>query len=152
MRFAHLFAAVLLGACATHDAAVPITRITYEAMSWGYVQERWSISASGDASLETLSEGAQLGTPTTTRAITLTPEDFERIRDALAPVQRLKGDIPCERVITDLPYGAVRWALADGTEQSVRYDVGCRPNSRLELLFERMEAASAIFHDAIEEN
>jgi hypothetical protein len=99
--------ALLLAACATPAPAQErVTRITFEKMSWGYVLERWVINDDGAATLEARPEGARFGEPTTTTALTLTPADFVRIREALAPAEALlKRGVPCEREIADAPYG-----------------------------------------------
>lgn len=144
-----LAALALLAACTTTPAPAPVTRISYEQMSWGYVQERWSIHADGATTLELHPEGATLDTPANTTTHALTPADFERVRAALAPAEAmLKQGVPCEREITDAPYGAVRWTRADGSEGAIRYDYGCRANARLGLLYERMGAANVIVHEA----
>jgi hypothetical protein len=141
----------LLSACATQTApAPPAVRITLEVSSWGYVQKRWTIGNDGAATLETPPQGATLGTPATMQTFALTPADFERVRESLAPAEAmLEGGVPCERSITDAPYGAVRWVRPDGNAQEIHFDFGCLRNERLDLLYERMDAANAILDEAI---
>ena len=141
---------VMLAACATPAPAQErVTRVTYENMSWGYVLERWVINDDGAATLEVRPQGVPFGEPTTTTTLTLTPADFMRIREALAPAEAmLKQGVPCERIIMDAPYGAVRWQHDDGTEGAIRYDFGCRANPRLGLFYERMDVAGQVFHAA----
>jgi hypothetical protein len=148
MRIAGFLAAVLLAACATSAPAEPTSRVTVEISSWGYLQERWSITATGEASLERVPEGGQLTTPTVTQTFTTTPQEFEQVRAALAPAEPLVDNLNCERVIYDLPYGTVTWLRADGTQDAIRFDVGCRPNPGLDTLFDSIEAARVAFDAA----
>jgi hypothetical protein len=150
-----LFALVmLLSACATQPApAPPAVRITLEVSSWGYVQKRWTISNDGVVTLEAPPQGATLGTPPTVQTFALTPADFERVRQSLAPAEAmLEAGVPCERSITDAPYGAVRWVRPDGSAQAIHFDFGCLRNERLDLLYERMDAANDILDEAIGAN
>jgi len=145
MRRASIALALFLAACATTAPPEPSTRVTVEVFSWGYLQERWSVSATGEASLERVPQGAQLATPPVSQTFTITPEEFEQVRAALAPAEPLVGNITCNRTITDMPYGAVKWQRGDGSEDTISFDYGCQPNPGLELLFERLEAAGNAF-------
>jgi hypothetical protein len=141
---------MLLSACAAQSAPVsPAIRITLEVSSWGYVQKRWTIGNDGVATLEAPPQGATLATPTITQTFALTPADFERVRESLAPAEAmLEAGVPCERSITDAPYGAVRWVRPDGSAQAIPFDFGCLRNERLDLLYERMDAANDILDEA----
>lgn len=138
-----------LSACATAPPSVPVSAISADVRSWGYVQDRWLINADGRTVLDDVPDDASIGTPFVTRIVELTPSDFERVRQALAPAEAMLRDgVPCERVIADGPYGAVRWQRPDGSADEIAYDLGCRPNPRLDLLYERMDAAAAIIREA----
>ncbi len=139
----------LLCSCATfkqsgHPQAV---QIIFELNSWGYVQERWSISAAGDATLERPPGGSQLGTAAQSQTFSLTAADFERINAALAANERfIANGIACENRVTDAAYGALKWRRADGAEQQVTFDLGCERTANWTAFFERIAAADGIFH------
>jgi hypothetical protein len=149
VRAASFALATLVAACAT-PAPEATTRISVEILSWGYVQERWSVSSTGEASLERVPAGAQLTTPPVAQTFTVTAEDFEQIRAALAPAESLIDNLECNRVIADLPYGAVRWQRADGSEDVIRFDYGCQPNRGLEVFFRSLDAGRNAFREARE--
>lgn len=140
----------LLGACASAPAAptVDTTRIRYEVSSWGYVQERWTIAADGQATFEQTAPGAQFGSallPSQTFA--LTSADFERIRATLAPTERfIDGGLACEQQMTDAPYGAVSWQRSSGAEQQVSFYTACRDTRDITLFFTQLNAADQAFH------
>lgn len=149
MRVFALAAAILLSGCATsgQSSYPPAVRITFEVSSWGYVQERWSISAAGDATLERPPAGSQLGTAAESQTFSLTPADFGRINATLAPNERfIAGGIACRNRITDAPYGKLVWRRADGAEQQITFDIGCERSPEWSAFFERVTAADGIFH------
>jgi hypothetical protein len=143
--------AILLGACASAPAAPAedTTRISFQVSSWGYVQERWTIAADGQATFEQTQPGAQLGTPLLpAQRFTLTPADFGRIRATLAPTERfIDGGLACERQMTDAPYGAVTWQRSSGAEQHVSFYTACRETRDITLFFAQLNEADRIFHE-----
>ena len=142
--------ATLLGACASAPPA-PVeetTRITYQVSSWGYVLERWTIAAGGQATLEQTQRGAEFGSPLLpAQTFTLTSADFERIRTALAPTERfIDGGLVCERQMTDAPYGAVTWRRSSGVEEQVSFYAACRETRDVTLFFTQLDVADDAFH------
>jgi hypothetical protein len=149
MRMLALAVAVLLSSCATSGQSPypPAVRITFEVNSWGYVQERWSIGAAGDATLDRPPAGSQLGTAAESQTFSLTGADFERINSTLAANERfIAGGIECRNRITDAPYGKLVWRRADGAEQQITFDTGCERSPEWSAFFERVTAADGIFH------
>jgi len=141
------FIATLVCACATSAPDAPATLITFEVNSWGYVQERWTIASSGQATLSRPPSGSQFGTPAETQTFALTPADFERIRITLSSNERfIARGIACENRISDAPYGALKWRRADGGEQKVTFDIGCERSQDWDAFFERITAADGVFH------
>jgi hypothetical protein len=151
--------AALTGACAAPESAAPVgaaqraatdvRAITFRITSWGHTTERWTIDASGAASLELRGRDVPLQQPLTPQAFTLRAEDFERVRAALAPAQGLGGrNLTCSDGITDAPYGSITWSLADGGEQSVRWYTGClRADAERDAFFARTREADNVFHE-----
>ncbi|MBP6688889.1 MAG: hypothetical protein KA153_02765 [Hyphomonadaceae bacterium] len=150
MRAFTAIAIALLGACASAPTTptADTTRISYEVSSWGYVQERWTIAADGQATFEHTEPGAQLGSPLLpAQTFELTSADFERIRSTLAPTERFIADrLTCEVQMTDAPYGAVKWQRVGGTEQQVSFYSACRETRDTMLFFTQLNAADHIFH------
>lgn len=147
--FGAALCAIALGACASAPApASDVTRISYQISSWGYVQERWTIASSGEATFERTPSRAQLGTPLQpTQTFTLTPADFERIRSTLEPTERFAaGGLPCEVQMTDAPYGTLTWQNAGGGEREVRFYTACRETRDLTLFFTKVTDADRDFH------
>ena len=144
-------AALLLGACATAPTAPSpnTTRITYQVSSWGYVQERWSISAEGEATFAQTPPSAQLGAPLQpAQTFTLTSADFERVRTTLAPTERFIEDgLDCQVQMTDAPYGAITWTRSGGAEQQVSFYSACRETRDITLFFTQINEADRIFHE-----
>lgn len=149
MRAIILVLAVIASGCAATPPApsAAITDIAYEVSSWGYPQERWSISSTGAATFESKPANAQLDAPMQSQSFTFAPDDFERIRSELAPAERfIARELACDVQMTDAPYGAVRWRRADGAVGEVRFYTACRPSADLTLFFERLGAADARMH------
>ena len=141
--------ATLVSACATPlTPSADVTRISYQVSSWGYVQERWTIAANGEATFERTPTSAQLGAPLQPpQAFTLTPADFERIRTTLAPTERfIGGGLACEAQMTDAPYGTVKWQRSSGAEQQVSFYAACRETPDITLFFAQLSAADRTFH------
>jgi hypothetical protein len=140
--------ASIVSACATPPPMADVTRITYQVSSWGYVQERWTIAANGEATFERTPTSAQLGAPLQpAQTFTLTPADFERIRTTLAPTERfIDGGLTCEVQMTDAPYGTVTWQRLDGAEQQVSFYSACRETRDITLFFTQINAADQAFH------
>lgn len=123
------------------------TRITYVVNSWGYPQERWSIAASGEVTVESKAANAQLDAPMQAQSFTLTPADFAQIQADLAPAQRfIANGLACETQMTDAPYGTLQWQRADGSQQEVRFYTACRPTSDLALFFGHLNTADERIH------
>ncbi len=143
--------ATFIGACASTPStpAQNTTRISYQVSSWGYVQERWTIAADGQATFEHTQSGAQFGSPMLpAQTFVLTPADFERIRATLASTERfIDGGLACERQMTDAPYGAVTWQRSGGAEQQVSFYTACRETRDITLFFTQLDAADRIFHE-----
>ncbi len=142
--------AMLLSACATAPSAPApdVTSISVDISSWGYLQERWTISSNGEATFESKQRGDRLDTAPRSQTFTFTPADFERVRSALAPNERfIDSGLACDVAMTDAPYGKVRWRRADGTEQEVSYYTACRDSRDLSFFFEHLNAADQIVHD-----
>lgn len=143
-------AIALLGACASAPTTptADTTRISYEVSSWGYVQERWTIAANGQATFEHTQPGAQFGSPLLpAQTFALTPAGFERIRTTLAPTERfIENGLACEVQMTDAPYGAVKWQRAGGAEEQVSFYTACRETRDITLFFTQLDEADRIFH------
>lgn len=124
-------------------------KITFRITSWGYTMEEWSIDSAGRASLVLLPRGVSLQEPIAPTSYSASPADFERVRAALAPAERLAGRyFSCDNNrVTDAPSGSVTWAAEEGGEKSVRWYMGClEPDADSDFLFERTNEAYAIFH------
>jgi hypothetical protein len=143
--------ALLASACASTPPlpAAETMRISYQVSSWGYVQERWTISADGQATFEQTEHGARLGSPLQpAQAFALTPAGFERIRAVLAPTERfIEGGLNCDVQMTDAPYGTITWQRVGGAEQQVSFYSACRETRDITLFFTRLNEADGIFHE-----
>lgn len=153
MRAIAVIAVTLLGACASVPEIPPAdtARITYEVSSWGYVQERWTIAADGQATFEQTQPSAQLGSPLLpAQTFALTPADFERIRATLAPTEHfITHELVCEVEMTDAPYGTVTWQRTGGAEQRVSFYSACHETRDITVFFTQLNAADQIFHQLI---
>lgn len=145
---AFALAALLVGCTSAPPApTVAATRITYEVNSWGYPQERWSISSTGETTFESQPTPSRLDTPMQSQSFALTPADFEQIRTELAPAERfITRELNCDVQMTDAPYGTVKWQRVDGSVQEVRFYTACRPTADLTLFFDRLGAADERVH------
>ena len=143
--------ALFLCACASPPEApvADTTLITFQVSSWGYVQERWSIAADGHATLEQTQPGARFGSPLLpAQTFALTPADFERIRETLAPTERfIAHGLHCDVEVTDAPYGTVTWRRADGAEERVSFYSACRETRDLTLFFSHLNDAELAFRE-----
>jgi len=144
-------AALLASGCASAPLAptAETTRISYQVSSWGYVQERWAITADGQATFEQTEPTARLGSPLQpAQTFALTAAAFERIRTALAPTERfIEGGLACQVQMTDAPYGTVTWQRAHGAEQQVSFYSACRETRDITLFFTQLNEADRIFHE-----
>ena len=151
IRAAAAGAIALLSACASAPTTptADTARITYEVSSWGYVQERWTIAADGQANFEQTQPSAQLGSPLLpAQTFALTPADFERISATLAPTERfITHELVCEVQMTDAPYGTVTWQRTGGAEEHVSFYSACRETRDITLFFTQLNAADRLFHD-----
>lgn len=150
--------AFVLAACATADTtpsappfSAAVQSITMHTTSWGYTMERWTIDASGSASLERRARGVSFQEQLTPQTFSVAAADFERVRGALAPGERFAGHyFSCEpeRAYTDAPSGSLTWVLADGSERTVGWYLGCiDPQADRDAFFEWTNAADAAFHE-----
>jgi hypothetical protein len=126
------------------------TKITYVVTSWGHTMEEWSIDSAGRASLVLRPRDMRLDAPITPTVYAVSATDFERVRAALAPAERLAGrHFSCANAITDAPSGSVTWVQPDGGEKRVSWYGGClQPDADRDFLFDHTEAARSIFGQA----
>lgn len=146
-----IVAALLTSACASAPPtpSAETTRIAYQVSSWGYVQERWTITADGQATFEQTARNAQLGSPLQpAQTFALTPAAFERIRTTLAPTERfIEGGLACEVQMTDAPYGTITWTRSGGVDQQVAFYSACRETRDITLFFTQLNEADRVFHE-----
>lgn len=152
MRIRIFALAVLLAGCAATPQApstpgAQITGITYVVNSWGYPQERWSITAAGEATFESKAATSRFDAPMQSQSFTFSAADFAHIQAELAPTERFIADgLACEVQVTDAPYGSIQWQRADGSQQELRFYTACRPTSDLTLFFNHLNAADERIH------
>lgn len=118
-----------LGGCATLPAAppAPAEPVGLTIKSWGKPLFEWTLTPAGEGVFTYADSG-----PTKqfndyvlkTKRISVGRDGYARIAALLAPARRYAGGkLPCERSITDMPYGAIRWG--EGAGLDVAYDLGC---------------------------
>lgn len=141
----------LLSGCATAAASGVSTAssnaiaIGFQVNSWGNPVYGWTIDASGSATFTERPRGTNLTDPIAARSLTLSAEDFAAVRDIMARAEKLAGkELPCRSRATDLPYGSVTWTRPDGRKDVVRFDYGCAPSARSEMLFDQLDQAGAV--------
>jgi hypothetical protein len=112
--------------------------------------EQWSIDFAGRASLVLRRRDVRLDEPIAPTVYSVSTADFERVRAALAPAERLAGrHFSCANAITDAPSGSVTWVEPDGGEKKVSWYGGClQPDADRDFLFDHTEAARSIFGQA----
>ncbi len=104
--------------------------ITLEIRSWGVLRTQWRLTADGTGSYTRAESDGDFYKPDmVTQPLAGTPDDFRAIVAILQPVRRVAtaegGDLPCERVITDMPYGSVTFEQDDHPIR-LDFDIGCR--------------------------
>jgi hypothetical protein len=110
------------------QAAPSPEKLSFKISSWGKPLFEWTVSRSGLARY-TASEKTASGNfheyDLVTRSFRISEADYHRIETLLKPGRRYAGgQIPCERRITDMPYGRVGWT-EQGRTRETRFDLGC---------------------------
>lgn len=149
--FALLLTTLALLGCATSPprAADDVTAINFGVSSWGHTQEQWTVTASGEATLAMAPPDAPFDAEMAASAGRISPEDFARLRAAIAPMQRYVGvELPCTNMIYDAPSLTLHWVRADATEARVGYYMGCSETPQRREIAAAMAAADRIFHEA----
>ena len=133
---AALAVALVLGSAARAQTAAPLPdpdRLTLTSLYWGRVTEDWSIPRGGEA-VWTGSDGA-------TRSFTVSPADFDRLRDLFSPYEGLP--FQCERIIADGPYGRLTWSHGGQEDHRLGWDAGCVTGDAADV-FRRVDQAQAL--------
>lgn len=152
LHFSRSFAvatlALALCGCATVPPADEATEITFSISSWGYTQEQWTVRESGEATYAVVPPTAQLDSPPVTSSATITPEQFARVRTAMAPLRRYVGvTLPCPNHMYDAPGIGVRWAQANSDEARMGYYTGCSDTPARREAYEAIMEGNRVFHE-----
>lgn len=130
MKFAGLAMTALAALPLSPAQAAPSPDgLSLEISSWGKPIFDWTVSRSGLARY-TASEKTPSGNfrdyDLVTRSFRVSAADYRRIEALLKPGRRYAGGrIPCERAITDMPYGRIGWT-EQGRTRETSFDLGCR--------------------------
>lgn len=137
--------ALLAASCATAGATPPdgTEAIAFERKSWGKPINAWQVGADGEGRY-TFSRKAPSGKfrdyDLVTKRISVGPQGYAELERILRPAEAAAGsELPCERRITDLPYGTVRWEK-DAAAAELRYDVGCQSEEAGRVISALVEA------------
>jgi hypothetical protein len=128
-----LVATVLLAGCAASAAGgtddAPVREpVSLTIKSWGKPLFDWTLNPDGTGRYTYSDNEGSTGFHDyrlVTKSISVGPEGHAQIAALLAPGRRFAGgEMPCERRITDMPYGQIGWG--DAPAATVKFDLGCR--------------------------
>lgn len=140
--------ALALCGCATAPPMDNATEIAFAVSSWGYTQEQWTVRASGEATLALVPPTAQIDSPPVTSSATITPEQFERVRAAMAPLRRYVGvTLPCPNHMYDAPSIGVRWTQANADQAQIGYYTGCSDTPARREAYDAIMEGNRVFHE-----
>ncbi|WP_395644692.1 hypothetical protein [Terricaulis sp.] len=146
-----VFSAVLLFGCATAPAAPTeddAVEISLVISSWGYPVEQWTARANGEATLAVVPSTEPPSAPPVRSSATITPEQFARLRAAMAPLRRYVGvQLPCPDMMYDAPSGSVRWTGPDAATAEVSIYMGCSDTPARREFFDAFEAGERTFRE-----
>ncbi len=117
--------------------------VSFDLSSWGRLLTHWQVNPDGTGEIWR-GEGFGKGEGTV-RKYRLRMDDAA-MRGFLAASEPLRratvAEVPCQRTITDMPYGAVNWELPGG-RQTYRFDIGCR-SAAADAVAERIKAVQNV--------
>lgn len=148
-----LAAALALFGCATAPVVdrppEDAIEIAVVVTSWGHPREQWTATARGEAMYAVAAPESDFREPLRTSTGTISPQDFARLRGAMAPLQRFVGvELACPDLVYDAPSAGVRWLRPDSTEARASFYAGCGETPERREIAAALEEAERIFHEA----
>ncbi|WP_294076617.1 hypothetical protein [Sphingomonas sp.] len=96
--------------------------------SWGKPLFAWTLTPQGEGVFTYADEGATKDFRDyvlKTKRISAGRAGYAQVAKLLSPGRRYAGEkLPCERRITDMPYGVISWGAEPAMQ--VKYDLGCQ--------------------------
>lgn len=129
---AALLGIAIVAAAPLPAAAQALDRIEIEVSSWGMLQYRWRIEASGAAryAYADRSGASHFGQfDLVTKGFDVGREGFARIAAMTAPARAADpATLRCVRTITDAPYGTLSWT-SGAAVASLGFNFGCQSDA-----------------------
>lgn len=146
-----ILSAFALFGCATAPATPPeddAVEVSLVISSWGYPVEQWTARANGEATLSMVASSEPPSAPPVTSRATITPEQFARIRAAMAPLRRYVGvQLPCPGIMHDAPSARISWVGPDAATAEASIYMGCSDTPARREFFDAFEVGERTFRE-----